>query len=182
MQFLYHEQARRMLQRMGVAALPYLREGVERMGASGDATGLAGIAQVLGAISHPNAEALLAELLKSRHGTVASRAAEAFGALATPGAVAALSEALRSAELQLAALSALGRTGKLVHTLALFEATAGHGAGTETIALLSSSNIADRNRALNVIKRVLGSDEGYAATGSEAERSAAVERLKKRLP
>jgi HEAT repeat protein len=199
MQFLYHEQARRMLQRMGVAALPYLREGVERMAASGDSTGLAGIAQVLGAIPHPNAEALLAELLKSRHGTVAARAAEAFGALATTGAVAALSEALQNAELQLAALSALGRTGKLglpalqsfrtqdpdartVHTLALFEATAAKSARTEAIALLASSNIADRNRALNVIKRVLGSDEGYVATGSEAERAAAIERLKKRLP
>lgn len=199
MQFLYHEQARRLLQRLGVAALPYVREGIERMTGGGNTTGLAGLAQVLGAIAHPNSEGLLLELMKSPHGTVASRAAESLGKLATPGAVAALGAALVREDLCLAALAALGRSGDKgarslrefksadgeamkLRTLALFEATGGREARDESMALLMSASVADRNRGLEVVKRVLGSDEGFFALAPEAERSAALERLKKRLP
>ncbi len=199
MQFLYHEQARRLLQRFGIAALPYLREGIERMTSAGNATGLAGIAQVLGAIAHPNSEDLLLALLQSRHGTVASRAAESLGKLATSGAIAALGEALAREDLRLAALAALGRSGDegarvlrdfnsvdseamKLRSLALFEATAGREARAESMALLMSVSVADRNRSLEVVRRVLGSDEGFTALAPEEERARALERLKKRLP
>lgn len=199
MQFLYHEQARRMLTRLGASALPFVREGIERGRATKNATQLAGLAQVLGGIVHPNSEALLVELVRERHPTVASRAAAALAQLGTPAAVAALKQALADAAVRLAALEALGQAGEAgaavlrawtsddadadkVRTLALFEASAAREARNESMALLLSSNVADRNRAIAVVQRVLKTDGGYQAMGDAAARNAAVELLRSRLP
>lgn len=199
MQFLYHEQARRMLTRLGVAALPSVRDGIERGRKSGNATLLAGLAQVLGGIAHANSEVLLVALVREKHPTVASRAASALAQLGTPGAVAALKDALETPAVRLAALEALGQAGVAgaavlrtwnsddaealkVRTLALFEASAAHEAAAPALAMLLSDSLADRNRALAVVQRTLKTDGGYQSTADAAARTAAVELLKSRLP
>lgn len=204
MQFLYHEQARTAMSRMGPAGLPFLREGVDRARRTGNATTRAGIAQVLAHIDHANARELLIDLmLKDPHATVKSRAAEALGSHPGAEAVRALGEALGDADVavRLAAISSLGRIGgedavrairgfdagddsalQTTRTLALFEATRGKELKETVLAMLLAVDIPTRNAAHLVLTRLTGDDAGYDALAEDKVREQAVRKYRTLLP
>ena len=196
-QFLYHEQARTTMQRMGVVGLPFLRKGVERGRANGNATLRAGVAQVLAQIEHPNARELLGELLGDSHGAVRSRATAAFGELGGEASLVPLQKALsdRDPAVALEALTALGRVGgvralellrafdpsadktlKKTRQLAIFEASSGKEMRDEALGLLLDPDLAHRNLAHAALVRMTGEQAGFSATATERSRVAAQKR------
>ncbi|NRA96986.1 MAG: HEAT repeat domain-containing protein [Planctomycetes bacterium] len=199
MQFLYHEQARATLARMGAPALPLLRAGVESARRSGNATTRAGIAHVLAHIDHANSRELLVDLLKDQHPTVRSRATESLGQLGGAAAIQALSGALDDVDpaVRLAAVSSLGRVGgddaivsirgfdgsadaalASAKILALFEATGGKEQVDAVLAMLLAVDIPARNAAHTVLARLTGDDAGYDAMATEKDRDSAVRRYR----
>ncbi|MAB90660.1 MAG: hypothetical protein CMJ90_14550 [Planctomycetes bacterium] len=199
MQFLYHEQARATLARMGAPALPFLRAGVERARRSGNATTRAGIAHVLAHIDHANSLELLADLLGDAHPTVRSRAAESLGQRGGAVAVRTLSDVLGDPDpaVQLAAVASLGRVGgddaiaairgfddsadsalAATKTLALFEATGGKEQREAVLGMLLAVDIPTRNAAHLVLARLTDDDAGYDAMAAEKDRERAVRRYR----
>jgi len=200
MQFLFHEQARRTMQRMGVPALPFLREAVEN--GKGNPTLRAGVAQVLAAIDHPNARELLRILLADPHGTVRARAALSLGRLGGEDAARALEARLSDSDpgVAIAVLDALGRMGgptalaaiqgadvgddpalEEAQTLALFEASGGVQMRDAVLKMLLDVSIPVRNGAHAVLVRVLGDGVEYDAIAEEKARKASMERYRKLL-
>lgn len=198
-QFLFHEQARKALIRIGEPALPFLREGVERARKDDNATTRAGIAQILETIDHPNGRELLRDLLTDASGSVRARAAEAFGNLAGKGAIAALQGVLgdRDPGVPIAALDGLGRIGgadalavirryvpgedsalQEAHILATFAASRGREQRDRTLAMLLGVSIATRNAAHAVLVRITGDDAGYDSLATESARKEAMERYR----
>lgn len=199
LQFLYHEQARTTMQRMGPPGLPFLRAAVESARKAGNATTRAGIAQVLAFIDHANARELLTDLLKDDYPTTRSRAAESFGQLGGTGAVQALTRALTDLDptVKLAAVASLGRIGgadatsairafdgsedsllTTIRTLALFEATRGAEGRDAVLAMLLAVDIPTRNAAHIVLVRLTGEDAGYDAMAAEKDRERAAQRYR----
>jgi len=200
MQFLYHEQARTAMSRMGAAGLPFLRAGAERARKSGNATTRAGIAQVLAHVDHPNARQLLSDLLlEDDHATVKSRAAEALGAQGGPDAVRTLTKGLEDPDLSvtLASLASLGRIGgddavaairdydasgddvtMVARTVALFEATKGREGTDAVLGMLLATDIPTRNAAHLVLVRLTGEAADYDPLAAEKVRERAVQKYR----
>ncbi len=107
-QFLFMEQSRKMLARLGDPALPFITEGLGR--AKDKPTWRAGLAQALAGMGTAKSHAMLTELLGDPFPSVRSRSAEAL--VAVPGDVGrgALLRALKDVDpsVPLAALRAVG--------------------------------------------------------------------------
>jgi HEAT repeat protein len=199
-QFLFHEQARLALRRMGEPALSFLRQAVEEARQAGNVTTRAGVAQVLGGIDSKNSRELLAALLKDANGAVRARAVTSLGELGGEDAVRLLTESLRGPD-AVAALLALGRMGGVLaqgaiqqfdpggdmaasraKVLAGFEASEGTLEREAVLAMLLGDDMGARNAAHDVLSRVTGSDGGYDPVAGDGDRRAAVERYRKLLP
>jgi HEAT repeat protein len=181
-QFLYHEQARRVFQRMGTAGLPFLRDGIDNSKQTSNETTRGGIAQVLAHIDAPNSRELLKELLKDPAGPVRLRAALSLGNLRGEDAVAALIPALDDADpsVVVSVLRALGRTRSAralegierfdprgsrdlerAQLLALFEGTKGVRGRDQVLQMLSAPALDDRNQAHEVLVALLAQKLDY---------------------
>ncbi|HYC79188.1 MAG TPA: HEAT repeat domain-containing protein, partial [Planctomycetota bacterium] len=112
-QFLYMEQARAMLSRLGPEAASFLRDALPKARGAAGATWRGGMAQVLGNVSGPEADALLAELRADDHSAVRARAVEASARRGGPAAIAIAAAALadRDPTVRTAAAEALGALG-----------------------------------------------------------------------
>ena len=202
MQFLFHEQARLTMVRMGAPALSFLRDGVERARKTGNPTTRAGIAHVLAHVDHPNGRELLAGLLADSHPTVRSRAAESFGQLGGGPPPEALTQALADVDpgVRLAAVEALGRIGgseataavrafdgsddralATARTLALFEATKGVEERDAVLGMLLAVDIPTRNAAHAALVRLTGDAAGYDPLALEKDRERSVRRYRELL-
>ncbi len=80
-QFLFMEQGRKMLQRLGPAAVPFVVEGLEKSRSPDNPTWRGGLAQVLGQIATPESRGLVRSLIADPNAAVRSRAAIAAGEL-----------------------------------------------------------------------------------------------------
>jgi HEAT repeat protein len=107
-QFLYMEQARKLLRRLGPEATGYLREALPKAAGDRGATWRGGMAHVLGGVSGGEATALLAELARDSHPTVRSRAAEAAAERGGPQAGPVLRAALADPDPTVVAAAARG--------------------------------------------------------------------------
>jgi HEAT repeat protein len=169
MQTLYHEQVRDALARLGAVVLPFLRDAVEDGLARRRETLLGGAAQVLASIPGPNAQELLATILRSAPPAARSRAAGAFGTRGGTDAVRLLAALETDSDpgVRGAAISALGRIRSpealaaldvwrpgsggeepVLHQLALFEASGGRRHQEACLQLLVEGSVARRNRAV----------------------------------
>jgi HEAT repeat protein len=112
-QFLYMEQARRMLRRFGPPAVPFLEDGVTRAAGAERATWRGEIAHVLGGIAAPDAHRALAGLASDPHPAVRARALDALVAGAAPDAAVRARSALGDPDpsVVLAAIRGLARAG-----------------------------------------------------------------------
>lgn len=116
-QFLFMEQSRRMLARLGASALPFVEEGLVR--AADKPTWRAGLAQALAGMDLPEARVILRRLAKDPFPSVRSRSVEALVAVEGEEGVSVFADALRDSDpsIPLAALRAAGaarRTDVLV--------------------------------------------------------------------
>jgi HEAT repeat protein len=113
-QFLYMEQARKMLRRLGPEAASFLKDALPRAQGDAGATWRGGMAQVLGAVSGPVADELFKTFLADPHPSVRARAttalAERDGAAARERILAALSD--RDMGVVAAAARALATAGR----------------------------------------------------------------------
>lgn len=203
-QTLYHEQARKALIRLGVPALSFLRTGVESALASGNATALGGIAQVLARIRHANGRQLLEDVLRRAPPAARTRAAEALGSHGGREAVAALAAAAARTDqdpsVRLAAVAGLGAAGgeeaaaalrsfdsgqdaelARARRIAIFEATRGAEEREEVLALLLADSLPARNAAHAVLVKVTGKTADYDPLAEAPARQAAVEAYRRLL-
>ena len=112
-QFLYMEQARKFLRRLGAASVAFLRDALPKAAGDRGATWRGGMAQVLGGVPGEDARALLAELLRDPHPTVRSRALESAAERGGPGAADLVRDMLTDSDASVvaAAAKALGAVG-----------------------------------------------------------------------
>lgn len=201
-QFLYHEQARAALRRLGPAALPFLRDGIQRAREEGNETTRGGIAQVLGAIDHPNGRELLGDLLKDSAAPVRLRAALSLGGLGGEGALAALESGLEDGDrsVVVSVLRGMGRTRlpravdrlksfdprgdpdlSRARTLALFEASRGAEEREAVLAMLWAPDFPSRNQAHEALVALFGTGAGYDPLKDEARAREAAARYRRLL-
>ncbi len=203
MQTLYHEQVRLALTRLGAPILPHHEEGIRIGLEKKRETLLGGVAQVLGAIPHPNARALLERIMKDGPGAARSRATLAMGEHGGAASIDALLSRLQDADPSViaSAVRALGRTRDaraeaaisaltpaadselaLARTLALFESASGRKLADEVLRLLTEGSIVERNGAAEVLTRVTGQRWLTDPVANEVERRAAADRWRAALP
>lgn len=112
-QFLYMEQSRKLLRRLGPASVAFLRDALPKAAGDRGATWRGGMAQVLGGIPGEEARFLLAEFLRDPHPTVRSRSVQSAAERGGAGAAELVRGMLadRDASVVAAAAKALGVVG-----------------------------------------------------------------------
>jgi hypothetical protein len=110
-QVVFMEQSRKMLQRLGPPAVPFLEEGLARAAGETQATWRAEIAHVLGGITDPSAHRLLEGLASDPHPSVRSRAVAGLVRSGAPSAADRLRAALRDPDSSVVLAAVRGLAG-----------------------------------------------------------------------
>jgi HEAT repeat protein len=112
-QYVFMEQSRKMLTRLGAPAVPFLEDGLARANGPERATWRGEIARVLGGIPDPASHEVLAALLADPHPSVRARSLDGILSSAAPDAADLSRRALKDPDpsVVLAAVRALGRVG-----------------------------------------------------------------------